>query len=65
MDQKTIVIDLAIWRGLDYTDCTSFWEDLTPLPTIKKCPGYDTKMHVMGKLQFWRSGESEEKSGKS
>ena len=30
--------------------------DVRP-PFSKGCPGYDTKLHLMVRLQFWRFGE--------
>ena len=44
------------WRpGLDYADCINCRE-IRPASKIK-CSGYDTKLHLMVRLQFWRSGE--------
>ena len=41
--------------GLGYGDCTPYWGDMT---THKRgCSGFNTKLHLMGRFQFWRSWE--------
>ena len=32
----------------EYANCT---------PSQMRCPGYDTKLHLIVRLQFWRSGK--------
>ena len=46
----------AVLAGLEYADFFPF-RYVIPLPHEKECPGYDTKLHLILKLQFWRSRE--------
>ena len=49
-------IDRPIGRAsLEYVDCTPCWGVRAPLSPIE-CLGYDSKVHLMVKLQYWRSG---------
>ena len=42
----------SISWSLQYTDCKNL-----PLPKKRKCLRYDTKLHLVVRLQFWRSRE--------
>ena len=44
------------WWGLEYADCILCRKVRFPSP-LKKSSGYDTKLHLMVTLQFWRSVE--------
>ena len=46
---------LPYWWGLKYPDCM-LCRGVRPSPHLKGWFGYDIKMHLMLKLQFWRSG---------
>ena len=41
--------------GLEYADCLPPADGKTP--SKKGCPGYDTKLLLIVKLQFWSSGK--------
>ena len=42
-----------------YADCIPCRGRITPLLKKMGCLGYDTKLHLMGRFQFWSSRESE------
>ena len=42
------------WQGLKYTICNP---SRRVRSSLMGCPEYETKLHLMIRLQFWRSGE--------
>ena len=50
---------LPCQKDLEYTDFILCRGGLNPphAHQKKKCPKYDTKLHLMVSLQFWSSGE--------
>ena len=53
---KNNIANVLSERGLEYTDCIPFI-GVRPPPKKWGCPGYDTKLHLVVRLQFWKSVE--------